>query len=78
MTEMVIIIFWSIFVIDVLKQIERMWRIYMWVIFLGWAALAVIGVTVIGSVVAMIANKVRLKMLKDNKEAEKDMKEEKK
>ena len=49
----------------------------MWVIFLGWAALAVIGVTVIGSVAAMIANKVRLKMLKDNKEAEKDMKEEK-
>ena len=49
----------------------------MWVIFLGWAALAVIGVTVIGSLAAMIANKVRLKMLKDNKEAEKDMKEEK-
>ena len=46
----------------------------MWVIFLGWAALVVIGVTVIGSVVAMIANKVRLKMLKDNKEAEEEMK----
>lgn len=46
----------------------------MWVIFLGWAALAVIGVTVIGSVVAMIANKVRLKMLKDNKEVEEEMK----
>ena len=46
----------------------------MWVIFLGWAALAVIGVTVIGSVAAMIANKVRLKMLKDNKEAEEEMK----
>lgn len=46
----------------------------MWVIFLGWAALAVIGVTVIGSVVTMIANKVRLKMLKDNKEAEEEMK----
>lgn len=50
----------------------------MWVIFLGWAVLAVLLVTIVGSISMMIANKIRLKMLKDNKEAEKDMKEEKK
>ena len=46
----------------------------MWVIFLGWAVLAVLIVTIIGSVSMMIANKIRLKMLKDNKEAEEEMK----
>lgn len=42
----------------------------MWVIFLGWAVLVVLIVTIVGSVSMMIANKIRLKMLKDNKEAE--------
>ena len=46
----------------------------MWVIFLGWAVLAVLIVTIVGSVSIMIANKIRLKMLKDNKEAEEEMK----
>nr|DAS29420.1 MAG TPA: Lipopolysaccharide assembly protein A domain [Caudoviricetes sp.]DAZ13828.1 MAG TPA: Lipopolysaccharide assembly protein A domain [Caudoviricetes sp.] len=46
----------------------------MWVIFLGWAVLAVLIVTIVGSVSMMIANKIRLKMLKDNKEAEEEMK----
>lgn len=47
----------------------------MWVIFLGWAVLAVLIVTIVGSVSMMIANKIRLKMLKDNKEAEEEMKQ---
>lgn len=46
----------------------------MWVIFLGWAVLAVLLVTIVGSISMMIANKIRLKMLKDNKEAEEEMK----
>lgn len=46
----------------------------MWVIFLGWAVLAVLIVTIVGSISMMIANKIRLKMLKDNKEAEEEMK----
>ena len=46
----------------------------MWVIFLGWAVLSVLIVTIVGSVSMMIANKIRLKMLKDNKEAEEEMK----
>lgn len=46
----------------------------MWVIFLGWAVLAVLIVTIVGSVSMMIVNKIRLKMLKDNKEAEEEMK----
>lgn len=46
----------------------------MWVIFLGWAVLAALIVTIVGSVSMMIANKIRLKMLKDNKEAEEEMK----
>lgn len=46
----------------------------MWVIFLGWAVLAVLIVTIVGSVSMMIANKIRLKMLKDNKKAEEEMK----
>lgn len=46
----------------------------MWVIFLGWAVLAVLIVTIVGSVSMMIANKIRLKVLKDNKEAEEEMK----
>lgn len=46
----------------------------MWVIFFGWAALAVLFVTIVGSISMMIANKIRLKMLKDNKEAEEEMK----
>lgn len=47
----------------------------MWVIFLGWAVLAVLIVTIVGSVSMMIANKIRLKILKDNKEAEEEMKQ---